>query len=57
MEILRLLREPNADDALSSVKGAQCKESRENYDNTIIEWKHLYANTSVEELKARYSLE
>jgi ubiquitin-protein ligase len=57
MEILRLLREPNADDALSSVKGAQCKESRENYDNTIIEWKHLYANASVEELKVRYSLE
>ncbi|UJR07100.1 hypothetical protein I4U23_011388 [Adineta vaga] len=57
MEILRLLREPNADDALSSVKGAQCKESRDNYDNTIIEWKYLYANLSVEELKTRYSLE
>ncbi|CAF1138456.1 unnamed protein product [Adineta ricciae] len=57
MEILRLLREPNADDALSSVKGAQCKESRENYDNTVIEWKRLYANLSVEQLKVQYALE
>lgn len=57
MEILRLLREPNADDALSSVKGAQCKASKDNYDNTIIEWKMLYASASVEELKARYFLE
>ena len=57
MEILRLLREPNADDALSSVKRVRCKESRGNYDNTIIEWKQLYAKASIEELKARYSLE
>ncbi|CAF4691532.1 unnamed protein product [Rotaria sp. Silwood1] len=57
MEILRLLREPNSDDALSSVKGAQYKASRENYDNTIIEWKNLYASASVEDLKARYFLE
>ncbi|CAM4879968.1 unnamed protein product [Rotaria socialis] len=57
MEILRLLREPNPDDALSSVKGAQCKESRDNYNNTIIEWKNLYANASEEELKIQYLLE
>ncbi|CAF1197755.1 unnamed protein product [Didymodactylos carnosus] len=57
MEILRLLREPNPDDALSSVKGAQCAASRDNYDNTIIEWKNMYANATVDELKAQYLLE
>ena len=57
MEILRLLREPNADDALSSVKGSQYKESKEDYVNTVIEWKLLYANASVEQLKVQYLLE
>ena len=57
MEILRLLREPNADDALSSVKGTQYNESKEDYINTVIEWKMLHANASVEELKAQYLLE
>ncbi|CAF2958823.1 unnamed protein product [Rotaria sp. Silwood2] len=57
MEIIRLLREPNADDALSSVKGAQYKASKENYDNTIIEWKKLYASATVDQLKAQYFLE
>lgn len=57
MEILRLLREPNADDALSAIKGAQLKASKENYDNTIIEWKILYASASVDQLKEQYHLE
>ena len=57
MEILRLLREPNADDALSSVKGSQYKDSPDNYNNTIIEWKKQYASASVEELKKLYALE
>lgn len=57
MEILRLLREPNADDALSSVKGTQYKESRDDYMNTVIEWRLKYANASVEELKQTYALE
>lgn len=57
MEILRLLKEPNADDALSSVKGAQLKDSKDNYENTIIEWKLKYASATVEELKIQYLLE
>jgi ubiquitin-conjugating enzyme E2 D/E len=56
-EILRLLREPNADDALSSVKGAQLTASKENYDNTIMEWKKLYASATVDQLKEQYHLE
>ena len=56
MEILHLLEEPNADDALSAVKGALCKDSKEDYEKTIIEWKNLYASGSVEELKAKYEL-
>ena len=57
MEILRLLKEPNADDALSSVKGAQFKESREDYHNMIIEWKLKFASEPIEQLKTQYLLE
>lgn len=57
MELLRLLKEPNADDGLSAVKSEQYKQSKEDYENTAMEWKVKYASATVEELKAAHSLQ
>jgi ubiquitin-protein ligase/uncharacterized protein YegL len=52
-----MLKEPNFDDALDSVKGALYKDDKEKYLKEAMKWKEMYAFKTIEELKEKYKLE
>jgi len=55
--IVDMIRNPNPDDALDSIKGALYQEDKEAYTANVKSWVEQYASRSVEQLKLDYKME